>query len=86
MLITIRLTRECYRYTFVTVRTPLSCEVFWQDVYKRQDSDEATTDDTKSDSTDMPGESIEESDDSTSETAGITKMCIRDRDWNMQKS
>ena len=27
---------------------------------------------TKSDSTDMPGESIEESDDSTSETAGIT--------------
>mgnify|MGYP006917316625 CR=1 FL=1 len=28
---------------------------------------------TKSDSTDMPGESIEESDDSTSETAGINK-------------
>ncbi|MEQ3071576.1 DUF4340 domain-containing protein [Blautia wexlerae] len=36
------------------------------------DSEEATTDDTKSDLTDMPGESIEESDDSTSETAGIT--------------
>ena len=34
MLITIRLTRECYRYTFVTVRTPLSCEVFWHEYAK----------------------------------------------------
>ena len=31
---TIRLTRECYRYTFVTVRTPLSCEVFWHEYAK----------------------------------------------------
>ena len=37
-----------------------------EDSSDKTDSDEATTDDTKSDSTDMPGESIEESDDSTS--------------------
>lgn len=43
-----------------------------EDSSDKTDSDEATTDDNKSDSTDMPGESIEESDDSTSETAGIT--------------
>lgn len=43
-----------------------------EDSSDKTDSNEATTDDTKSDSTDMPGESIEESDDSTSETAGIT--------------
>ena len=43
-----------------------------EDSSDKTDSDEATTDDTKSYSTDMPGESIEESDDSTSETAGIT--------------
>lgn len=38
-----------------------------EDSSDKTDSDEATTDDTKSDSTDMPGESIEESDDSTEE-------------------
>lgn len=43
-----------------------------EDSSDKTDSDEATTDDTKSDSTDMPGESIEEFNDSTSETAGIT--------------
>lgn len=43
-----------------------------EDSSDKTDSDEATTDDTKSDSIDMPGESIEESDDSTSETAGTT--------------
>ena len=43
-----------------------------EDSSDKTDSDEATTDDTKSDSTDTLGESIEESDDSTSETAGTT--------------
>ena len=43
-----------------------------EDSSDKTDSDEATTDDTKSDSTDTSGEIIEESDDSTSETAGIT--------------
>ena len=43
-----------------------------EDSSDKTDSDEATTDDIKSDSTDTSGESIEKSDDSTSETAGIT--------------
>lgn len=43
-----------------------------EDSSDKTDSDEATTDDTKSDSTDTSGEIIEESDDSTSETAGTT--------------
>ena len=42
-----------------------------EDSSDKTDSDEATTDDIKSDSTDTSGESIEKSDDSTSETAGI---------------
>lgn len=43
-----------------------------EDSSDKTDSDEATTDDIKSDSTDTSGESIEKSDDSTSEKAGIT--------------
>lgn len=43
-----------------------------EDSSDKTDSDEATTDDIKSDSTDTSGESIEKSDDSTSETADIT--------------
>lgn len=53
-----------------------------EDSSDKTDSDEATTDDIKSDSTDTSGESIEKSDDSTSETAGITNNSDISEDEN----